>query len=103
MSRVCMAEDVAAQICWRYFHGGFDGDTNETIYTIVHSIIPDKAQAIRMLFEIAYRIGYAKSQLQTFMGEITYKLKKKWIRDTIESELRETFEKSITEGICKNL
>jgi hypothetical protein len=84
-----MMKDYPAQICWQYLHGGFDENINEAIYTIVHSAIPDQESALHMIYDIAYRIGHANSALCNLMSEATYKSKKKWVRDTLMSELCE--------------
>ena len=76
MARLCIMEDIPAQICWQYLHGGFDEVTNVGIYNIVYSILPDKRIAIRMILEIAYRIGYGKSELMDDMSEVSYKKRK---------------------------
>ena len=83
MARQRLTDDIAAQTCWKYLHGGFDEKTNIQIYDIVHQVIPDKNIAIRMMFEISYHIGYAKSNLMDYMSEVTYKIKKKRIRDKL--------------------
>lgn len=80
--------DIPAQICWRYLKGGFDGDTNETIYTIVNSVLPNPEDTLNMIYDIAYRVGYYNSILCNSMSECTYKKTKKWIRDTLVLEIR---------------
>jgi hypothetical protein len=87
MSRLGITQDRPAHIAWVYLHRGFPQKVNEKIYSIVHITIPDKNKAIRMLHDIAYRICYGKSELAGCMSEVTYKIKKKWIRDTLVSEL----------------
>lgn len=82
MSRQRIIDDKAAQICWKYLHGEFDEKTNVAIHDIVHHYI-DNIIAITMIFEIAYSIGYAKSNLMDDMSEVTYKKKKKRIRDEL--------------------
>ena len=89
MSRQSIANDIAAQICWNYIHGGYDEETNEKIYYQIHSIIPNRDIAIRMLLEIAYRIWYANSLLADYMSEVTYKIKKKQMRDKLVSLILE--------------
>lgn len=84
-----MMEDYPAQICWQYLYGGFDENINEAIYTIVHLAIPDQESVLHMIYDIAYRIGYVNSALCNLMSEATYKRKKKWVRDTLVSELCE--------------
>jgi hypothetical protein len=87
MARQSIINDRPAHIAWEYLHGHFQQEVNETIDNIVHIAVPDKNKAIRMLLDIAYRIGYGKSELAYCMSEVTYKKKKKWIRDTLVSEL----------------
>lgn len=87
MSRQSMTSDIAAQICWQYLHGGFDETTNEKIYDIAYSVVKNKHLLITFVFEIAYRIGYAKSALMNEMSEVTYKLKKQRIRDELVATL----------------
>lgn len=82
MSRQCLINDKASQICWLYLHGEFDEKTNIDISDIAHKNI-DKRFAIPMVFEIAYRIGYAKSELMQYMSETTYKRKKMQIREKL--------------------
>lgn len=87
MSRLGFMQDRPAHIVREYLHRGFPQKVNEKIYSIVHIAVRDKSKAIRMLHDIAYRIGYGKSELAGCMSEVTYKIKKKWIRDTLVSEL----------------
>lgn len=82
MSRQRLIDDKASQICWKYLHGEYDGKTNAMIHGIAHKNA-DNMIAITMIFEIAYRIGYAKSYLMQYMSEVTYKKKKKRIRDKL--------------------
>lgn len=88
MARQSIVDDIAAQICCRYLHGEFSAQTNEQIHDTVRQIIPNKHTAIRMIFDIAYRIGYVKSPLQDCMSEVTYKIKKKYIRGKLVSTLK---------------
>lgn len=82
MSRQRLIDDKGSQICWKYLHGDFDEKTNVAIHYIAHRNT-DKIIAITMLFEIAYRIGYAHSNLAQCMSETTYKIKKKRLRDEL--------------------
>lgn len=93
MARQSITNDIAAQICWRYLHGGLGEKCNKIINTIVHKVFPNKNIAIRMVLDIAYRIGYAKSELMDEMCERIYKIKKKRIRDKIV-EIIPRFERS---------
>ena len=83
MARQSIADDIAAQTCWKYIHGGFNEENNVQIYNIIHKVFSDKYLAILMTVDIAYRIGYAKSALMNYMSEVTYKIKKKRIRDNV--------------------
>ena len=87
MARQSITNDIAAQICWQYLHGGFKAKTNEQIHRIINQSFSNKSIAIRMVLDIAYRIGYAKSELMDYMGERCYKEKKKLIRDKLVLEL----------------
>lgn len=82
MARQNLIDDKAAQICWKYLHGEFDEKINATIHDIAH-YNTDKEIAITMIFDIAYRIGYAKSDLMLYMSETTYKIKKKLLRNRL--------------------
>ena len=84
MARQRLIDDKASQICWKYLHGNFAEETNAAIHDIAHHN-NDKITAVTLIFEIAYRIGYAKSYLSQYMGETTYKIKKKRIRDKLVS------------------
>ena len=84
MSRLRLIDDKAAQICWEYIHGEFDEETNVAIYNIAH-LNTNHIIAITMILEIAYRIGYAKSYLAPYMSEVTYKEKKKGLRNKLVS------------------
>lgn len=83
MARQRLIDDTASQVCWKYLHGEYDGKTNVTIYGIAHKHI-DHLLAVTMIYEIAYRIGYARSHLADVMSETTYKKKKKAIRENIK-------------------
>lgn len=87
MSRQSIVDDTAAQICWLYLHGELTEQGNIKVHDISHCICHDKYIAITMILEIAYRIGYAKSGLIYYMSEVTYKKKKKWIRDMLVKEV----------------
>lgn len=84
MSKQSLINDKASHICWKYLHGEFDEETNIAIHNVAH-YKTDKTIAITMILDIAYRIGYAKSDLMQYMGENTYKKKKKRIRDKLVS------------------
>ena len=84
MPRLSLFNDTAAHLCYEYLHGTLDETTNEKIYDIVHEAV-DQSVAGAYVFEIAYRIGFAKSQLADVISEVTYKKKKKAIRDKIAS------------------
>lgn len=83
MSRQSIINDRAAQIAWKYFHGELSQASNEAVYNIAHDVFHDRKIEITMLLEIAYREGYAKSDLADDMSEVTYKRKKKRIRDML--------------------
>lgn len=87
MARQSLANDVAAQICWKYLHGGFNEAVNERIYYIVYSVVGRKKLIPQFVFEIAYRVGYAKSALADELSEVTYKIKKKRIREELVASL----------------
>lgn len=84
MSRSSIMQDIPAQICWEYLHGGCDKYIVEDIRSIISIALPNVSLAPIMIYEIAYRIGYVKSKLASYMSETTYKKKKKWCRNTIE-------------------
>jgi hypothetical protein len=86
MARQRLIDDKASQICWKYLHGEYDEKTNVAIHNIAHHNT-EKIIAITMIFDIAHRIGYAHSDLAQCMGETTYKIKKKRIRDKLVSEV----------------
>lgn len=83
MARQSIINDRAAHICWLYLHGGLTEQANITVHDIAHFVCPEKYTAITMILEIAYRCGYAKSDLTEQMSEVTYKKKKKRIRDML--------------------
>lgn len=82
MSRLRMCEDTVAQVCIKYIHGELDESMNQKIWKAIHDVVKHE-QTIHFAFEIAYRIGYARSYLADAMSEVTYKIKKKAIRDKI--------------------
>ena len=83
MARQSMMNDTAAQVCFRYIHGEFGSDKNEKIWRTVREIVPSN-MIVHFVFEIAYRIGYARSYIAGDFSEATYKKKKKQIRDNIQ-------------------
>ena len=87
MPRQSIFDDKAAQICWQYLHDEYDKETNVDIWCIVCLEFPETPIAIAIIREIAYRCGYAKSELAEYMSEVTYKKKKKRIRDMLASEI----------------
>lgn len=87
MARQSIINDRAAHICWLYLHGGLTEQANITVHDIAHFVCPEKYTAITMILEIAYREGYAKSALMNDMSEVTYKKKKKRIRDMLVQEV----------------
>lgn len=82
MARLSLFNDTVAHLCCEYLHGTLDATINEKIYNAVHEVA-DQRMASVYVFEIAYRIGYVKSQLADIMSEVTYKKRKKSIRDKI--------------------
>lgn len=76
MSRLSLFNDTVAHLCFEYLHGTLDEATNAKIYDAVHEVV-DQRDASVYVFEIAYRIGYAKSQLANSISEVTYKNRKK--------------------------
>lgn len=84
MPRLSLFNDTVAHLCFEYLQGTLDATTNEKIYNAVHEVV-DQRVASMYVFEIAYRIGYAKSQLADYISEVTYKNRKKAIRRKISS------------------
>ena len=87
MSRVGIMQDVPAQICWEYCNGNLSRAKKQQVYGIVFIAIPNRRKVKQFIREIAYRIGYAKSDFANIMSEVTYKKKKQWCRNLIEKEL----------------
>ena len=85
MSRQSIIDDKAAQIAWQYLHGELSKKDKSTVHEIAYYICDKRRTAKTMLFEIAYRIGYAKSDLRDVMSETTYKKKKHRLRDKLVS------------------
>lgn len=83
MARLSITNDTVARLCYEYMHGQLDAKTNEKIYNSACEVV-DRKYAIPFVFEIAYRLGYAHSELADFMSEVTYKQKKKAIRENIK-------------------
>ena len=75
--------DTPAHLCWEYLHGGLKSEEKAEIRAIVGIVVKNKRLVKQMIFEIAYRIGYAHSQFYRYMSETTYKLQKQWIRNQI--------------------
>jgi hypothetical protein len=82
MARLSIFEDTASQMCFKYIHNECDASTNEKMWKAIHDGV-EHNEAIHFCFEIAYRIGYARSYLANTMSESTYKKKKKAIRDNV--------------------
>lgn len=82
MARLSIFEDAVAQMCFKYIHGELDTETNEKMWKAIHEGV-EHNEAIYFCFEIAYRIGYSRSHLADAMSEVTYKKKKKAIRDNV--------------------
>jgi hypothetical protein len=91
MSRLRRFDDTVAHLCYEYLHGDCDEPTKVKIYEAVHSVVSQK-DAPMYVFEIAYAIGYAKSALQDFVSETTYKKRKKAIRDRLAEILQDNCE-----------
>lgn len=89
MSRVGIMQDTAAHICWEYLHNSLSRDRKQQVLSIVIIAIPNRRKAKIFIWEIAYRIGYAKSQFSKYMSEVTYKKKKQWCRNLIIKEIVE--------------
>ena len=87
MARLKLFNDSVVHLCYKQLHGGCGEDTNEKIYKAVHDVVGQR-DATMYVFEIAYAIGYAKSALQDFVSETTYKKKKKAIRENILKIIR---------------
>jgi len=79
-------QDIAAQICWEYCHGNLNRADKQQVYDIVIIAIPNRNQVNKFIREIAYRIGFAKSEFTEYMSEVTYKKKKQWARNLIIKE-----------------
>ena len=84
MARLSIFDDTVAHICWKYIHGEYGAKINETIYYATAEIVPYQWEIYIFIMEIAYRTGYANSILGREMSEVTYKKKKKAIRDNIK-------------------
>lgn len=82
-------QDIPAHICLEYLNGGLKRPHKEEIRTIVGIVVKNKRRINRMMFEIAYHIGYANSEFNCAMSETTYKLKKQWIRNQLLFERNE--------------
>ena len=82
MARLSIFNDTVAQLCYDYLHGTLDETTNEKIYEAVHSVV-DQKDAGAYVYEITYHIGYVNSQLADVISEVTYKKRKKQIRDKL--------------------
>lgn len=89
MSRVGIIQDIPAQICWEYCHGGLSKSDKTIVRSIVFIAIPNRRKVKQFIREIAYRIGYAKSNFSNLMSEVTYKKKKQWCRNLIIKEIAE--------------
>lgn len=89
MSRVGIMQDIPAHICWEYCHGILSKDKKQEIYDIVFIAIPNRRKVKQFIREIAYRIGYAKSEFAQYMSEVTYKKKKQWARNLIKQVIAE--------------
>lgn len=89
MSRVNIIQDIPAQICWKYIHGDLSKADKEKVRSIISIAIPNRLRVNKMIWEIAYRIGFVKSEFAQYMSETTYKKKKQWIRNFIEEEVSE--------------
>lgn len=87
MSKLRIFEDDVSQMCFRYLHGELDTETNEKMWKATHDGVKHN-EAIHFVFEIAYRIGYARSHLANIMSETTYKKKKQAIRENIKKIVR---------------
>ena len=89
MSRVNIMQDIPAQICWEYINGNMRKEDKREIRDMVLIAVPNKRLANQMIYEIAYRVGFAKSNLSKYMSEVTYKQKKKWVRDLINDQSKQ--------------
>lgn len=71
----------------KYFNGELDDATNEIIYEAACELTLIRARTF--LAEITYNIGYAKSLMQSVMGETTYKRLKTLCKNNIYKRLKE--------------
>lgn len=90
MARLSIMNDSVAHLCWRYVNKECDVNLAIEICTTTLPITNyDVRTAYLFIYEMAYRIGYAKSNLSDCMSETTYKIKKKQIRDILAQFLEE--------------
>lgn len=73
--RIAKNLDIPAQICCKYLQGGLRKADEEKVRSIVFIAIPNRLRVDKMIWEIAHRIGFAKSEFSQYMSEVTYKKK----------------------------